>query len=339
MELYQVRYFLALASTLNFTRAAEMCCVTQPALTRAIQALEFEMGGRLITRERRLSHLTELGQRLLPVLERTYRGAMAAKALARTCVDGATLRLALTSTVDLGCLMRPLRELIAKFPNVEVDVLRGSAEEVLEYLKSGEVDIAIADIDLGSWERLDSWLVDRIPYCLVANSEHPFAGGAPIPVSAIVGERLICLPHCSLARELLETGAPDQRRVCQVATLGDIFTMLKLNAGVALLPRDIDLPDGLVRIETTGFPLEHSTYLYAVAGRQRTKSAGAFVDFFARRSRRNSANKLATALPGRRSRKKSVAGMVPSGARPFGAFGLKVPVPPSRQFRAAIMSA
>jgi DNA-binding transcriptional LysR family regulator len=50
LQLYQVRYFLALARTLNFTRAAEQCNVTQPALTKAVQKLEQELGGALIHR-------------------------------------------------------------------------------------------------------------------------------------------------------------------------------------------------------------------------------------------------------------------------------------------------
>ena len=57
MEMHQVRYFLAVADTLNFTRAAELCNVSQPALTRAIQQLEEELGGLLLRRERKLTHL------------------------------------------------------------------------------------------------------------------------------------------------------------------------------------------------------------------------------------------------------------------------------------------
>src|SRR5579864_2502893 len=71
MELHQVRYFLALASTLNFTRAAEQCNVTQPALTKGVQKLEQELGGQLIYRERQLTQLTDLGKEVLPLLERT----------------------------------------------------------------------------------------------------------------------------------------------------------------------------------------------------------------------------------------------------------------------------
>jgi DNA-binding transcriptional LysR family regulator len=71
MELQQVRYFLAVATTLNFTRAAEQCNVTQPALTKGVQKLERELGGQLIYRERQLTQLTDLGKEVLPILERT----------------------------------------------------------------------------------------------------------------------------------------------------------------------------------------------------------------------------------------------------------------------------
>ena len=66
MELHEVRYFVALSRTLSFTKAAEQCNVTQPALTRAIQKMEDEMGGLLFSRERGNTHLTDLGRLLEP---------------------------------------------------------------------------------------------------------------------------------------------------------------------------------------------------------------------------------------------------------------------------------
>ena len=60
MEMHQIRYFLAVCDTLNFTRAAEQCHVSQPALTRAVKGLEDEFGGLLFHRERNNTHLTEL---------------------------------------------------------------------------------------------------------------------------------------------------------------------------------------------------------------------------------------------------------------------------------------
>src|SRR6187431_2645701 len=84
MEMQQVRYFVALASTLNFTRAAEQCNVSQPALTRAIQQLEHELGGPLFHRERNNTHLSELGKMMLPYLEGVEASSKAAKEAARS---------------------------------------------------------------------------------------------------------------------------------------------------------------------------------------------------------------------------------------------------------------
>ena len=81
MEMHQVRYFLAVARTLNFTRAADECNVTQPSLTRAIKQLEAELGGDLFRRERP-SGLTELGQRMHPLLKQCYEAALGARSLA-----------------------------------------------------------------------------------------------------------------------------------------------------------------------------------------------------------------------------------------------------------------
>ena len=81
MEMHQVRYFLAVARTLNFTRAAEECNVAQPSLTRAVRQLEDELGGDLFRRERPHAQLTELGQRMQPLLQQCYDSALGAAVL------------------------------------------------------------------------------------------------------------------------------------------------------------------------------------------------------------------------------------------------------------------
>src|SRR5258708_1155759 len=79
MEMHQVRYFLAVCETLNFTRASENCNVSQPALTRAVHKLEEELGGLLLRRENNLTHLTDLGRLVRPHLEQLMAQAEAAK--------------------------------------------------------------------------------------------------------------------------------------------------------------------------------------------------------------------------------------------------------------------
>ena len=88
MEMHQVRYFLAVARTLNFTRAAEECHVAQPSLTRAIKLLEGELGGDLFRRERPRAMLTPLGERMYPLLKQCYDSAQSARSLAAMINDG-----------------------------------------------------------------------------------------------------------------------------------------------------------------------------------------------------------------------------------------------------------
>src|ERR1043165_3302782 len=101
MEMHQVRYFLALCEELNFPRAAERCHVAQPSRTRAIQALEEEMGGALFHRERANTPLSELGRTLKPYLEEVFHRAEEAKREAQEFVrlQKTPLRLGLMCTI------------------------------------------------------------------------------------------------------------------------------------------------------------------------------------------------------------------------------------------------
>src|SRR5215468_96323 len=155
MEMQQIRYFLALAQTLNFTRAAEECNVTQPALTRAIQALEGELGGELIRRERQQSHLTELGHRMLPLLQQCYEASVSAKSLAKAVRTSAVapLSLAISNSVDLAVIAPIIAELFRAYPGMSLKLRRGLPIEIVDILKQGEAELAVAGPLGEAWER------------------------------------------------------------------------------------------------------------------------------------------------------------------------------------------
>jgi DNA-binding transcriptional LysR family regulator len=125
MELFQVRYFLALSETLNFTRAAEKCNVSQPSLTRAIQNLEAEFGGPLFHRERQNTHLTELGRLMQSYFEQVYRQAEAAKTAARSFakLDEITLKIGVMCTIGPALLADFFAAFRERYPGVEVEML------------------------------------------------------------------------------------------------------------------------------------------------------------------------------------------------------------------------
>jgi LysR family transcriptional regulator, hydrogen peroxide-inducible genes activator len=92
VEMHQIKYFLAVCSERNFSRAAKLCQISQPSLTRAIKLLEAELGGALFRRSRNQSKLTELGEIVRPRLQNAWDKSEAAIANARQFA--ATRRLA-----------------------------------------------------------------------------------------------------------------------------------------------------------------------------------------------------------------------------------------------------
>src|SRR6516165_9927250 len=177
MEMHQVRYFLAVARTLNFTRAADECNVAQPSLTRAIKQLEAELGGDLFRRERPAAQLTELGQRMHPLLRQCFDAAVGARSLASAFRSGeiGALRIALTHSIDLSLLIPFLNQLKRQFNRLEFEFLRGSEREVAEMLKKGEAELGIAAELAEAWERLDAWPLFTEDVRLVISRGHRLA--------------------------------------------------------------------------------------------------------------------------------------------------------------------
>src|SRR3954462_14975738 len=136
MEMQQVRYFVALARELNFTRAAEQCNVSQPALTRAIQQLEHELGGPLFHRERGNTHLSELGRMMLPFLETIHAQTLAARQQAKAVkkLEKATLTIGAMCTIGCNLMASLIVRFRAAHPDVEVIVRDGGAPEMIDML-------------------------------------------------------------------------------------------------------------------------------------------------------------------------------------------------------------
>jgi DNA-binding transcriptional LysR family regulator len=278
MEMHQVRYFLAVAKNLNFTRGAEECNVSQPSLTRAIKQLEGEFGGDLFRRERPQAQLTELGERMLPLLKQCYDSAVSARELALSMKKGevASLRLALSHTFDINLLMPHLNEVRRRFERLECRLLRGTAAEVVELLKGGEAELGIAS-DLGDgWDRLDRWPLFTEDFILLVNAQHRLARAPSIDLTELRQERLLLRSYCEHAgatAALLRTHGLDVDHSFQITSESDLMSMLASDLGVAIVPRSTSSPDTLARVMINGLALSRPVHLYGVAGRERTPVA------------------------------------------------------------------
>ena len=143
--MHQIRYFLAVCETLNFTRAAESCNVSQPSLTRAIKGLEDELGGPLFRRERNNTHLTGLGEMMRPHLTQVLIETDAAKERAKSFakLDDVELKLGMMCTIGPRRFVPFLQAFRERHPKVRLIVQDGSNSELQERLAQGELDVAV----------------------------------------------------------------------------------------------------------------------------------------------------------------------------------------------------
>lgn len=283
MEMQQVRYFLALAKHLNFTRAAEECHVGQPALTRAVQALEAELGGELIRRERRTSHLTDLGRRMLPFLQQCYNSAMSAKALARSVIeqDLAPLTIAISNTISLELIMGPLGELFRAIPGLQLTLLHDTAAELLDMLRDGQAELAVAGPLNGAWERLDLWPLREEGFVLMALASHPLAQLAEVGPADLQQSRLLYQIGCETRDDIgawLATQGVGSQRIHEVTTQAQLQALLAQGLGVAITAASLPAPEGVVARPVRGLELRRQVCAYSVAGRARSPAANLFLN-------------------------------------------------------------
>jgi DNA-binding transcriptional LysR family regulator len=279
MEMHQIRYFLTVAETLNFTRAAEECHVAQPSLSRAVKKLEEELGGDLFRRERGQTHLTDLGRSMLPLLRQSYDAAVAAKEQAGNYrkADVAPLRIGLSRTIGFRVIAPVLGELSRAFPGLDLHLSRGTAEEILTSLKAGDLELAIAAAAPVQWERFDHWPLFEEGFVVVAPAGHPKAGQANLSLADIAGETIVGRPYCESEPEFL--AAAEARHIAlnlrhEAAGDRDAVALVERGLGFGILPESADCDPQLPRTAIADFDFKRTVQAYAVAGRQRSVAAG-----------------------------------------------------------------
>jgi DNA-binding transcriptional LysR family regulator len=282
MELHQIRYFLSLSKTLNFTRAAEECNVSQPALSRAISQLEGELGAELFRRERSLTHMTDFGRTILPELRQCYDASINAKVIAKEFLKGgqAPLNLALSRTIEMDFLSPMLGELATAFPRIEIRISRGPPHEIAEKLKSGEAEIGISGPLGDDWVRLEAKKLFEQHFGMLLSRDHRLSGRNGIELADLKEERLLSWSHCTLSEMLLtrlkELGAQNISKH-EVPSMEDLPELVKAHFGVGIWPVARRLSGGLLVNQVHGIDMSRWVHVHTVFGRRLSAGASTFV--------------------------------------------------------------
>ncbi len=280
MELTQVRYFLALSRTLNFSRAADECNVTQPAFSRAIQRLEEELGGALIFRERSLTRLTEMGREMQPHFETMVEAAETAHALAAARRQGAPrfLRIGLGPGIPASPITGAVAEVLRVLPGTEIHFTEAPSGTLVDNMLADGLDCALLPDEAPLPERLSRWPIFTDSAMLICQETHSLARRNQCALADLEGETLLLGDDCGNFGEKLAqlTEAPlhTQRMRANPAQMQEL---VRAGLGLALLSSRVNISPPLAGRAFVEPMLQRQILLAAVAGRPMNAAAGGFI--------------------------------------------------------------
>ena len=282
MNVRELRYFLALCETLNFTRAAERCYVTQPAFSRAIQTLEGQLGGALVHRERGNTHLTELGRMMQPYFEQVVAQTDEAKKKARAYVrlDHLTLSVGLMCTIGPAKLIDLFIGFDQRHKGVELYLKDGAASMLEDALTRGDIDVAIYCRPEQASDTMHYVPLYEERFVIAVSPGHPLARLNAITFKNLQGHRYLSRANCEyqdFIREIAREQGVEVQRPYRSERDDWIQAMTMAGVGYTLIPEfAVSMPDLVVRplIEPE---VVRTINVVTVRGRPHSPAVGAFV--------------------------------------------------------------
>ena len=242
MDFNQIRYFLAVSDTLNFTRAAEQCHVTQPALTQAIKRLEAELGGELIHRNRRNTELTRLGQTLRTHFQQINRTRKLVRSTAKAVTSGELdeLHIGLMCTLGPVALSGLLKQFQAQHPMLSLVLHDVTPAGINDLLLTGAIDGAFCSRQGAPHPKIKYIDLYDEPIVVAFPSGHPFTDMTEVPLNAIAKEQYVDRLHCEFRDDFLSfCGDRDLDLMVAFSSQREdwIQNLIREGLGVSVIPK------------------------------------------------------------------------------------------------------
>ena len=205
MELRHLRYFVALAECLSFTRAADRVHVTQSTLSHQIRQLEDEVGQPLFDRVGKKVVTTEAGQLFLAYATRALREVDSGIAMLQPTAGGLTgqVMVGATHTFNIGLIPECVAQFLARHPTVKVSVEELPADDIGTRVRSGDLDLGIAYRPDGPTDLSFEPLYNEEMVLVVADT-HPLANRRRIRMVELHQQALVLLPARFTTRTMLD---------------------------------------------------------------------------------------------------------------------------------------
>jgi LysR family hydrogen peroxide-inducible transcriptional activator len=241
MNLRDLRYFVALADTRHFGKAAERSFVSQPTLSAQIKKLETYLGVQLIERQPRKVTLTETGAKILPLARRVLQESDEIVSLARNEHDPLSGKLKLGLIPTIGPYLLPLvaRKLRKQLPRLKLMLYEYQTQPLLEKLRAGDLDLGILALPVPLDGLEERALYDE-SFTLAVPNNSPLAKRSNVKIDDLNGETLLLLEdgHCLRDQALdvcshINVKESEDYRATSLETLRQ---MVAAGLGITLLP-------------------------------------------------------------------------------------------------------
>jgi LysR family hydrogen peroxide-inducible transcriptional activator len=247
MTLTELRYIVAVARERHFGRAAEACFVSQPTLSVAIKKLEDELGVMLFERKSNDVTLTPSGERIVAQAQRVLDEAGRVKEIARQGKDplAGPLRVGVIYTISPYLLPSLVRQLLKDAPQMPMLLNENYTGKLLEMLKDGEIDVAIAALPLAESGLMIQPVYDE-PFMIALPRAHPWHSRKSIASEDLKKETMLLLGagHCfrdhvlEVCPELsrYSTSTEGIQKTFEGSSLETIRHMVASGLGITVLP-------------------------------------------------------------------------------------------------------
>ncbi len=241
MELHQLRYFLAVAKSGNFSRAAENCHVAQPSLSQQILKLERELGEQLFERKSRQILLTSAGELLRQRAERILHEVGEARREIRDAqgTPRGKVNLAALPTIAPYLLPKIIRGFSKRCPKVETVMHEETTDRALHLLENNELDLALVSLPITN-PRLEVRTLFSEELLLALPRRHPLARKRSVSGADLEPEKFIFMAdtHCLGAQTLQFCYARgfSPQISCRSAQMETVQSLVAAGAGISMVP-------------------------------------------------------------------------------------------------------
>lgn len=253
MEIHQLIYFVAVAETGNFSRAAERCNITQPSLSQQIMKLEQELGETLFERLPRKVVLTDAGRILLPRAITILGDLQNIKHTLNQNMDAGhgLLHVGFIPTIAPFVLPHVIKRFSQEYPNAHLTVQEDLTEALVRDLVDGKLDVGITSMPIHN-KLIRTQELHTEPLLVASSRKNDIITRASIRVKELDDLPFIALSEMHCLGEQIQSFCHLQKLelkvVCDTSQLTTVQNCVALGLGVSLVPRALAVSDLSSRI-------------------------------------------------------------------------------------------